>query len=155
MGDQLVISVEIEFIQDLGAVRKAVIYHVDSSTPRLVYLPTRTRKLFSTDGTLSSYDLEIDVWFPDGASTTSVVTFPGTQCPLKNGYDILVNAQPPDHLNPNGKIQQSVNRTIRSMFSLDWHGNILIIKRGCRSNKTGIVTMSRPEVSLINTLLHR
>ncbi len=80
---------------------------------------------------------------------TSLHYFPGTDCHLKNGYDVFVLAC----LERSRRVDE-LNLTVQSLFSLRWTGNIIVVKRGFRDRGCAL-SITPPEVSLINSLVER
>ncbi|KAI9057842.1 hypothetical protein FKP32DRAFT_1582757, partial [Trametes sanguinea] len=130
--------------------RRGLIYETGSARPRLVLLASREDWDPACGAYASSEDLDTDVWFRDSdrLATMSVSYFPGTECWLRNGFDIVA-------LRPlGGGDSVPVNTAIRKLFSLNWHGNLLVIKRG-RYDSSRAISITQPEISLINAVVQR
>ena len=110
----------------------------------------------------ASKDLQIDIWFHRSYTVTSLNLFPGTECYLSNGYDIVSQSERPRPSASEVKLEDNAserspfhyNRTIRSLFGIDWIGNIVVLKRG-RRDRSSVVNITRREISLINALVNR
>lgn len=129
--------------------RRALVYDVAARRPRFLLLPVRDVWDPACGCPVHTEDLDTDDWFPDEPVVLQVNAFPGTTCRLGNGYDIICNADYNDE-DPT----QYPNQSLRRMFSVNWPGNLIVVKRsrrGCR----GAMHITGPEVSLINTLVER
>lgn len=101
----------------------------------------------------SSEDLDFDKWFCQRRMITSLCFFPGTDCYLENGYDIIAVRQSRRRpgLQPTCS---SPNTTLDHLFAVPWRGNLIVVKRG-RRDRTRAVNITRRELTLINTLVER
>ncbi|KAH9854465.1 hypothetical protein C2E23DRAFT_726780, partial [Lenzites betulinus] len=129
--------------------RKALLYPTDSSGPRTVLLPSRDSYDPACGCNAWSVDLDTDEWFGGPQSMTSIHHFPGTDCRLKNGYDIFVLARRERRRRLDG-----VNHTVQRLFDVRWSGNVIVVKRGFRDRGCAL-NITPPEISLINSLVER
>ncbi|OSC96201.1 hypothetical protein PYCCODRAFT_1379581, partial [Trametes coccinea BRFM310] len=130
--------------------RRGLIYETGSARPRLVLLSSREDWDPACGAFASAEDLDTDVWFRDSDrfAIVPVTYFPGTECWLRNGFDIVA-------LRPLGDSDPvPLNTAIRRLFSMDWHGNLLVIKRG-RYDSSRAISITPPEISLINAVVQR
>ncbi|KAJ3018854.1 hypothetical protein NUW54_g234 [Trametes sanguinea] len=130
--------------------RRGLIYETGSARPRLVLLSSREDWDPACGAFASTEDLDTDVWFRDSDrfAIVPVTYFPGTECWLRNGFDIVA-------LRPLGDSDPvPLNTAIRRLFSMDWHGNLLVIKRG-RYDSGRAISITPPEISLINAVVQR
>ncbi|KAH9895267.1 hypothetical protein C8Q73DRAFT_790434 [Cubamyces lactineus] len=131
----------------LTVARKAVIYESHSRRSRLVFLAAREDWDPACGAPLSTDDLDMSDWL---GSTNHRVTrmnrIPGTDCYLRNGFDIVT-------LRPDG-CDALPNATIQTMFSKEWVGNLLVVKRGCHDPSRAI-SVTQSEVSTIDALVDR
>lgn len=128
-----------------------MIYRITAQSPQLVLLPPREEWDNACGAHASPEDLDTDDWFEKPEETTifSVDCFPGTNCYLRNGYDIIV-AQPRQDENNNA----AHNQAIETEMAHFWLGNMVVVKRGC-SDRARAVSISRPELSMISALVER
>ncbi|KAI0359244.1 hypothetical protein OH77DRAFT_1395663, partial [Trametes cingulata] len=128
-------------------VRQAVIYEVHSRRPQITLLAPHDEFDPACGAMANTEDLDFADWFdePDNFVIASVECFPGTECWLQNGFDIVTVA---DSRGAEG------NAAIRALFGIDWIGNLLVVKRG-RFDRSRAVSITRPEVSMISALVHR
>lgn len=133
--------------QGLTVARKAVIYESHSRRSRLVFLAAREDWDPACGTPLSTDDLDLSDWLGDANHrVTSMNCIPGTDCYLRNGFDIVT-------LRPDGCVAQP-NTTIQTMFSKEWVGNLLVVKRGCHDPSRAI-SVTQSEVSTIDALVDR
>lgn len=129
--------------------RYALLFPVYGAAPRLVLLPSREDWDPACGCPAFTDDLDTDMWFEGTQSVTAVESFPGTNCYLFNGYDIITLS---------GKDRRSVtatpNETLRRLFSIEWSGSLLVVKRASRYRGRA-VHITPPEISLISTLVER
>ncbi|KAH9858155.1 hypothetical protein C2E23DRAFT_880808 [Lenzites betulinus] len=122
---------------------------MDSSGPRMLLLPSRASFDPACGSSAWSEDLDTDEWFGGPQTIASIRSFPGTNCWLKNGYDVIVLARRARRRRP-----AELNKTVQKLFALPWVGNILVVKRGFRERGCAL-NITQPEVSLINSLIER
>ncbi len=133
----------------ISVARHGLLYHADYPRPRLVLLPIRPE--YDPDCGCKPWpeDFNTDAWFDATPVMSSINYFPGTTCHLKNGYDIFVL--------PRRVRQDTVpkaNKSIDRLFSLQWPGNLVVIKRGFRECGSAL-HITQSEISLINSLTQR
>ncbi len=128
--------------------RRAVMYEVNSSRPCTVLVPPKDDWDPACGAFAGTDDLDVGDWFGDNHVIESVNYFPGTECFLANGYDIVMLAHQED------SAADSINSTICRMFGVEWAGNLLVVKRG-RRDSTRAVNITRTEISLINAMVER
>ncbi|KAH9846471.1 hypothetical protein C2E23DRAFT_744019, partial [Lenzites betulinus] len=132
----------------VSTARWGVIYEVRSTRARLILLPAKEDWDPACGAYANTEDLDTDRWFQEDPIIDSVHCFPGTDCGLLNGYDIL-------SLQPYGdRDTAGANNTVHRLFSMEWTGNLIVVKRG-RFDPSRAVHISRSEINLINTLVHR
>ncbi|KAI9057281.1 hypothetical protein FKP32DRAFT_1584107, partial [Trametes sanguinea] len=134
----------------IPSARRALLYSVECLQPHIVLLPCRDTYDPACGCEVWPEDLDTDEWFTGRQRRVSIRQFPGTDCRLKNSYDIFVLGR---------SLQQRPgsrgnNTTTSTLFSLKWTGNIIVIKRGFRDYGTA-VNITAPEISLINSLVQR
>ncbi|KAI0713862.1 hypothetical protein C8Q76DRAFT_620824 [Earliella scabrosa] len=117
-------------------VLQGVMYQVGQTRPHLVLVSSSNEWDPACGAEPTADDLVLQKWFCQRVRIDHVNHFPGTTHRLANGYDIVTVRQ------------------IREMFSVKWRGNIIVLKRA-RRDQDQVVNITRPEVSLINALVHR
>ncbi|KAH9850106.1 hypothetical protein C2E23DRAFT_861597 [Lenzites betulinus] len=105
--------------------RHALLFPVCSARPMLVLLPCRDDWDPACGCPAYSEDLDTDYWLEGAQSVAQVNSFPGTDCHLPNGYDIIT-------LSSTARRTASRNATLRRLFSIDWAGSLLVVKRAHR-----------------------
>ncbi|KAI9061998.1 hypothetical protein FKP32DRAFT_1531941, partial [Trametes sanguinea] len=128
--------------------RYAVIYPIDGRRPRLVLLPCTDDWDQACGCPVHTEDLDVRCWFGGKPSVDRVRRFPGTQCYLTNGFDILFSRQPEE------SEPHDANRALQESFAIDWHGSLLVVKQG-RRNCGHAVHITSPEIGLVGTLVQR
>ncbi|KAH9848479.1 hypothetical protein C2E23DRAFT_739641, partial [Lenzites betulinus] len=129
--------------------RRALLYPVDSLRPRMVLLPSRKDYDPACGCNAWSVDLNTDDWFSGPQTMTTLHHFPGTDCRLKNGYDVFVLGRRERRIKSEG-----TNQAVKTLFAVRWTGNIVVVKRGFRDRGCAL-SITSPEVSLINSLVER
>ena len=124
-----------------------MIYEIHSQRPRLVLLAAREDWDPACGALSSTEDLDMSDWL---GSTNHRITpmncIPGTDCYLRNGFDIVT-------LRQDGRPSQA-NSTLQKMFSQEWFGNLLVVKRGFY-DRSRAISITSSEVSTINALVER
>ncbi|KAI9062915.1 hypothetical protein FKP32DRAFT_1572972, partial [Trametes sanguinea] len=133
----------------VSVVVKALIYEVDGSRPRQVLLTSREDWDSSCGCPVHPADLDTDAWFLGRSSVQAINFLPGTRCHLTNGYDLITLSRVSCR---SGTSQP--NLVLQRLFSMEWPGAIVVVKRGQR-HRGGAVNITTPEVSLINSVVHR
>ncbi|KAI0349058.1 hypothetical protein OH77DRAFT_1515053 [Trametes cingulata] len=129
--------------------RRALIYEVNSRRPQLVLLQPKDDFDPACGAFASTDDLDMDVWFggSDSYSISSVDHIPGTHAFLLNGFDVvalrLADTEP---------VVAPANDAVERQFSLTWHGNLLVVKRG-RYDRSRAISITPSEISTINALV--
>ena len=123
---------------------------MSSCRPRLVLLAAREEWDPACGASVSTEDLDTTDWLDQRQVITSINSFPGTDCYLRNGFDIVAL--------PSGKSTDrdaaQTNKTILEMFSMNWSGNILVVKRGCY-DRSRAISICQAEISTINAIVQR
>ncbi|KAI9056621.1 hypothetical protein FKP32DRAFT_1585508, partial [Trametes sanguinea] len=128
---------------------KALVYEVEGSRPQQLLLASRDGWDPACGCAVHSADLDIDAWFLGEQKVQAINCLPGTRCRLANGYDIITLSR---EFRRSGTSQP--NQVVQRLFSLEWPGAIIVVKRGQR-HRGGAVNITSPEVSLINSVVHR
>lgn len=139
--------------------RWGMLYHEDDTRPRLILLPASHDWDPSCGAPACSEDLDMDSWFPRARKIDPVDYFPGTRTHLANGYDIVTlrRASRSDcslHRSRHGVSCQCMNRSLCSLFHIGWSGSVVVVKRA-KFRRDRAVSITRPEVSLINAVVQR
>ncbi|KAI0661152.1 hypothetical protein C8Q70DRAFT_912019, partial [Cubamyces menziesii] len=125
---------------------RALIYEVNETKPHLVLLACRDDWDPACGCQPHPEDLDTDPWFARREVPCAIDYLPGTRCRLNNGYHII--SVPPTSR------PHSPNQTLRNLFSVEWAGTIVVVKRG-RRHRAHAVHITPPEVSLINAVVER
>ena len=143
----------IEYTQSLlRLARRAVLYHVRDTRPRLVLLPVLDEWDEACGADVGPEDLDAGGWIPHHRTTISAVDyFPGTTSHLSNGYDIICLQTPST---TRSSRSSPTNNTLNQLFSVEWPGNLVIVKRA-RYRRDRAVHITPPEISLINTVVQQ
>lgn len=128
---------------------KALVYEVGGTRPRLLLLPSRDGWDPACGCPAYPEDLDTDDWFTSNQTVSSIDHFPGTRCRLANGYDIISASG-----QKRGRKQPPLNGTLHELFSVDWTGALVVVKRA-RRHVGRAVHITPPEVSLINVVVER
>ena len=131
-------------------VRRAIIYETSSCRPCLVLLAASQDWDPACGAFISTEELDIGDWLNGGQVIASLDSFPGTNCYLRNGFDIVT--LPQGTSTDDSDIQ--TNKTILEMFSINWSGNVLVIKRGCY-DRSRAISICQAEISTINAIVQR
>ncbi|KAI9058549.1 hypothetical protein FKP32DRAFT_1581860, partial [Trametes sanguinea] len=133
----------------LPVARHALLYHGELPRPQLVLLPSRFTYDPACGCAAWPEDLDTDSWFKGTHMATSIDYFPGTDCRLKNGYEIFFMGR------RDRRIQRGeTNAVLWKLFALKWPGNLIVMKRGFR-DRGRTLHITKSEVSLINSLVER
>ncbi|KAI1789222.1 hypothetical protein LXA43DRAFT_893153, partial [Ganoderma leucocontextum] len=136
----------------LPVARRALLYETSDTRPRLVLLPVEDEWDPACGAPPYAEDFDTSCWFGDTPEVVRVHEFPGTSWFLANGFDLFIPASPPSRsLEAAGR--PPINQTLQRLFSVEWRGNIIIMKRSSRDGHA--IHITRPETSLINVLLQR
>ena len=94
-------------------------------------------------------NLNVKAWMPTDYEVRliQVDRFPGTTCHLRNGYDICF-------LDQKASADVPLNTCLLDLFSIKWHGNVIVFKRGVREFGTAI-SITAPEIALVSAFLQR
>ena len=133
---------------------RGLIYQVAQSRPKLFLIAHDSEWEPACGADPTPDDLKLAHWFGRRHIVSEVNDFPGTNIPLQNSYYILAVRQPDPtsprmHTGCAGK-----NTAIKSTMSLRWRGNVIVLKRA-RRDRDRVMHITRPEIALINTLVHR
>ena len=131
--------------------RWALIYAVSDIRPRMLLLRPRDDWDPACGSAVAVEDLDTEEWMAGPTVVHSVDYLPGTACYLANGYDIICEQ------NLTGRSRETdgaANETINRLFSLNWTGNVIVIKRG-RFDRGRAVHITAPEISAISAILQR
>ena len=128
--------------------RRAVIYEISDTRPRLLLLPPRDDWDPAGGSPVWAEDLDTDAWIAT-PQTASIDEFPATTCYLANGYNIIFQRR-----RPTRGSRGALNNTVRTLFSLDWLGNIIVIKRA-RRDRNQAIHITPPEISVINAVVQQ
>lgn len=134
--------------------RRALLYHFADNTPRLVLLGTNDGWDPGCGSLPYAENFDTSDWFPLNQVISSVTCFPGTTCSLANGYDIFSLRRAVGRYKASGRPGSiPANQTLRHLFSVEWPGNLLVMKRARHQGRA--VHITAPEVSLINAVVQR
>lgn len=128
--------------------RRAVLYETSDTRPRLLLLPPRDDWDADGGSPVWAEDLDTDAWVRS-PQTASVDELPGTTCYLANGYNIIFQRRRAARGS-----RGPLNNTVRTLFSLDWLGNIIVIKRA-RRDRNQAIHITPPEISVINAVVQQ
>lgn len=131
-----------------------LLYDVAAPHAHLVVLPINEEYDPACGAPPDSGSLDVERWFHSEPSVISVDWFPGTTCRLRNGYDVLFVDRRLWHAKRRGHSSVPLNRALQRMFSLDWRGNLIVVKRG-RYDRGRAMNITPPELSLIHTVVER
>lgn len=127
----------------------ALIYEVDGTRPRLVLLPCRDEWDPACGAPPHAEDLDTDPWYTDCQTVQSIDYLPGTRCRLANGFAIITVS-----IQAGRSGMAHPNQALHRLFSVEWPGTVLVVK--CARRERGrAVNITYPEVSLINSMIHR
>ncbi|KAI0735611.1 hypothetical protein C8Q76DRAFT_611805, partial [Earliella scabrosa] len=116
---------------------RGLIYQVAQSRPKLFLIAHDSEWEPACGADPTPDDLKLAHWFGRRHIVSEVNDFPGTNIPLQNSYYILAVRQPDP-----------------TTMSLRWRGNVIVLKRA-RRDRDRVMHITRPEIALINTLVHR
>ena len=132
----------------------ALLYQVGRPRPSLVLIPCNDEYDPACGAAPSAEDLEYSKWFCQTQVVSSVDYFPGTACWLQNGYYIVSVRQVPRGTRHPVRTCSRLNTALHELFAVPWRGNVIVFKRA-RRDQGSVVDITRREISLINTLVHR
>ena len=135
-------------------VLQGVMYQVGQTRPHLVLVSSSNEWDPACGAEPTADDLILQKWFCQRVRIDHVNHFPGTTHRLANGYDIVTVRQSITTSVRMRTASSAKNSAVREMFSVKWRGNIIVLKRA-RRDQDQVVNITRPEVSLINALVHR
>ncbi|KAJ3005191.1 hypothetical protein NUW54_g1070 [Trametes sanguinea] len=129
---------------------RGLIYETGSSRPRLVLVPACDDWDPACGAEASTLDLDVSNWFEGQHQViTPINTFPGTECRLTNGYDIISL-----HTDNHTSTDAPINAAIISSFAMRWPGNLLVVKQA-QSDRSRVISITASEVPLANAMVHR
>ncbi|KAI0683364.1 hypothetical protein C8T65DRAFT_595186, partial [Cerioporus squamosus] len=135
--------------------RRAVIYETQDTRPRLILLGTDDDWDPACGSLPCTEDFDSEDWFPTREAISHVEFFPATRCHLGNGYDIIALRKAVKASTSTRRRQAGPpNETLRNMFSIEWPGNLIVMKRA-RYDRSRVVHITQAEISLINTVVQR
>ena len=140
--------------RDIHRALQGVIYQVGQLRPRLLLVSNDSEYDPACGAEPATPDLMVQKWFRQRCRIYRVDRFPGTNHRLANGYDIITVRQAIPGVVRMRPSSSAKNSAIRHMFSERWRGNVIVLKRA-RRDTDRIVNITRPEVSLVNALVHR
>ena len=132
--------------------RRALLYEVGDTKPRLILLPTRDEWDPACGSPAHTEDLDTLHWFSRKQQHSPIDTLPVGGARLANGYDII--SLPSRYRRSSGRTPERINKTLLRMFSIEWPGNLIIVKRAQR-HRGRVVHITPPEISLINSVVSR
>ena len=127
-------------------------YEVGDTKPRLILLPTRDEWDPACGSPAHAEDLDTIHWFSRRQERSSIDTWPGGGADLLNGYEII--SLPLRGRRTSTPAPGVINNTLLQLFSVEWPGNLIIVKRGQR-HRGRVVHITSPEISLINSVVER
>ncbi|KAI1785500.1 hypothetical protein LXA43DRAFT_899660 [Ganoderma leucocontextum] len=135
----------------LPVARRALLYGTSDTRPRIVLLPVEEEWDAACGAPPYAEDFNVSCWFPnDTLEVVPIHQFPGTSLFLENGFNFFITAP----LQPSkGAGRPPINQTLQRLFSVEWRGNVIIMKRSSRDGRA--IHITRPETSLINVVLQR
>ena len=131
--------------------RWALIYAISDIKPRLLLLRPRDDWDSACGSAVAAEDLDTEDWMAGPTVVHHVGYLPGTACYLANGYDIICEQ---NLTGRSGEAGRPANETINRLFSLDWAGNVIVVKRGWL-DQGRVVHITAPEISAISAILQR
>ncbi len=134
--------------------RRALIYQTADNAPHLVLLGTKDEWDPGCGEPAYAEDFDTSEWLSEDHVISSVTCFPGTGCHLMNGFDIITIRRAVGRYSASGPRRSiPANQAIRHLFSLEWPGDIIVLKRARYQGRA--VHITAPEVSLINAVVER
>ncbi len=160
------VSASLPFVPHGSLIARAIAQRVVPEARRvLIYLPDDTRPRLVLLGTGDDWDpncgcppypedLDVAQWFPENRAVSSLERFPGTQCHLGNGYDIisLRGSGVGRHAGHESHEWARANETLHRLFSIEWMGPLIAVKRA-RHHSGRAINITPAEVSLINAVV--
>ncbi len=133
----------------LTGARYGLIYQVGARRPQPVLLPIRNDYDPACGSLPWPEDLNVDKWFGRQQRSVTLWEYPGSDTRLGNGFDIFF-------LTARGRRSHygHPNDLVQALFSVDWRGNLLVVKRGCRERGSA-VSITRPEIPLIGNFVEQ
>ena len=118
--------------------------------PRRVRVPPNETWDLDCGSPANTEDFNLDNWFCEDRIITSISCFPGTDCRLRNGYDIVTLQPTPERYGG----PDVVNDYIRRKFSIDIIGDLMVFKRS-QLDHTRVVSVTSPEIPLVCAMVQR
>ncbi|KAJ8473934.1 hypothetical protein ONZ51_g7559 [Trametes cubensis] len=128
----------------------ALIFEQHATSPRRVRVPPVETWDPMCGAFANTEDLNVDNWFCEGRIITSINCFPGTDCRLRNGYDIVTLQPIPRRYGG----PDDVNTNIRHNFYANVIGNLMVFKRS-QTDNSRVVNITSPEISLVRAMVQR
>ena len=154
MGAECVVLIMISGKHCVCNTFKGVLYQVGRRQPSLILVPCDEEYDPACGASPSSEDLDFDKWFCERRIIAQLFYFLGTSCRLENGYDIIHVHQPSERRDRAQQAHSRRNTTLRRLFSVDWRGNLIVVKCGSHDWDRAVYITQR-EVALINILVQR
>ena len=126
---------------------RGMMYPADALKPTIVWIPVHNERAFSHVRTRWAVDLNIDRWFPEGSSTSTISRVPdlSRRHPLRNNYSIFVAEDSSD---------APTNECLQSLAGLTQKGNVLVIRHSVR-RRAEVTHMQPNERSLVDMVVIR
>lgn len=105
----------------LTGISRCLIYPTGYSRPLSIWVPIRQGSFEGPP--FWSEDLNLDRWFPRGATRTTISSGRRATYRSQRLFDIFYSAD---------SVSELPNQCIATKFNVNWMGNVVVVKRGLR-----------------------